>query len=336
MPKLSVIIPMYNCGPVILRCIESVDFADCEILVVNDGSKDNGAEIVEQYAAAHPNVRLINKANGGVSSARNLGIEQAKGLYISFIDADDYIVSGGLEQLVKIAEDNEADVVKFKNITVNDYDDQDNSSVAKFPITLRKTTGDGVLNRHDISDYIVWDGIYRRSVIVDNNLRFMTDLCLREDDTFMGMLYCHANIVIDTDLPLYRYVVASNYSSTHNQPIDKQRRLILSGLNAARHRGHYVQQHKPEVMKLERLKYMRWVCTIKSAISAQFTYREYKELLNEFRKEGVYPLDYRWIKVGGWDYALKPHLKRVFITFTINNPWLFWSFSKWFYRNEIN
>ena len=162
----------------------------------------------------------------------------------------------------------------------------------------------------------------------------MTDLCLREDDTFMGMLYCHANIVIDTDLPLYRYVVASNYSSTHNQPIDKQRRLILSGLNAARHRGHYVQQHKPEVMKLERLKYMRWVCTIKSAISAQFTYREYKELLNEFRKEGVYPLDYRWIKVGGWDYALKPHLKRVFITFTINNPWLFWHISKWFYRNR--
>ena len=334
MPLLSVIIPMYNCAPVIVRCLDSIDYQDCEIIVVNDGSKDNGAEIVEKYAATHPNVRLINKSNGGVSSARNLGIQEAVGKYISFIDADDYIVSGGLERIVTLAEEHNADVVKFKNKNVIDTSEQDKSSVSETPINIEITTGDGVLKRHDISDYIVWDGIYRRTIIVDNNVLFKTDLCLREDHTFMGMLYCHANIVIATDLPLYRYVSASNYSSTHNQPIEKQRKLIISGLKAAQHRGHYVQEHKPEVMQLERLTYMRWVCTVRNAISAQLTLKEYRALLNDFRKEDVYPLDYAWIKTAGWDYAIKPYMKRVLQTFMINNPWLVWLPAKWYYSKR--
>lgn len=334
MPLLSVIIPMYNCAPVIVRCLDSIDYQDCEIIVVNDGSKDNGAEIVEKYAATHPNVRLINKSNGGVSSARNLGIQEAVGKYISFIDADDYIVSGGLERIVTLAEEHNADVVKFKNKNVIDTSEQDKSSVSETPINIEITTGDGVLKRHDISDYIVWDGIYRRTIIVENNVLFKTDLCLREDDTFMGMLYCHANIVIATDLPLYRYVSASNYSSTHNQPIEKQRKLIISGLKAVQHRGHYVQEHKPEVMQLERLKYMRWVCTVRNAISAQLTLKEYRALLNDFRKEDVYPLDYAWIKTAGWDYAIKPYMKRVLQTFMINNPWLVWLPAKWYYSKR--
>lgn len=334
MPLLSVIIPMYNCAPVIVRCLDSIDYQDCEIIVVNDGSKDNGAEIVEKYAATHPNVRLINKSNGGVSSARNLGIQEAVGKYISFIDADDYIVSGGLERIVTLAEEYNADVVKFKNRSVQDSSVVDKSSVSDIPMNIEITTGDRVLNRHDISDYIVWDGIYRRTIIVENNVLFKTDLCLREDDTFMGMLYCHANIVIATDLPLYRYVSASNYSSTHNQPIEKQRKLIISGLKAAQHRGHYVQEHKPEVMQLERLKYMRWVCTVRNAISAQLTMKEYRALLDEFRKEGIYPLDYAWIKAAGWDYAIKPYMKRVLQTFMINNPWLVWLPAKWYYSKR--
>ena len=333
-PLLSVIIPMYNCAPVIVRCLDSIDYYDCEIIVVNDGSKDTGAEIVEKYAATHPNVRLINKSNGGVSSARNLGIQEAVGKYISFIDADDYIVSGGLDRIVTLAEEHNADVVKFKNKNVIDTSEQDKSSVSETPINIEITTGDGVLKRHDISDYIVWDGIYRRTIIVENNVLFKTDLCLREDDTFMGMLYCHANIVIATDLPLYRYVSASNYSSTHNQPIEKQRKLIISGLKAAQHRGHYVQEHKPEVMQLERLKYMRWVCTVRNAISAQLTLKEYRALLNDFRKEDVYPLDYAWIKTAGWDYAIKPYMKRVLQTFMINNPWLVWLPAKWYYSRR--
>ena len=333
-PLLSVIIPMYNCAPVIVRCMDSIDYYDCEIIVVNDGSKDNGAEVVAQYSFTHTNVRLINKPNGGVSSARNVGIENAKGRYISFIDADDYIVSDGLERIVKIAEEYDADVVKFKNKIVGDTDEQDKISVAHIPIHIKQTTGEGVLKRFDISDYIVWDGIYRRSVILDNDIRFMEDLCLREDNTFMGMLYCHANVVVSTDLQLYRYVSVSSFSFTHHQSIIGQRKLITSGLSAIRYRGKYVKKHRPNVMALERLKYMHLVCSLKDAINAQYTYKEYTMLLNEFRKEGVYPLDYEWIKVAGLDYSFKSYMKRVLQTFMINHPWLAWLPAKWYYKNR--
>ena len=170
--------------------------------------------------------------------------------------------------------------------------------------------------------------------MIDNNVRFMTDLCLREDDTFMGMLYCHANIVVATDLRLYRYVSASSFSSTHNQSVERQRKLIMSGLIAIRHRGRYVAEHCPQVMHMERLKYMRWVCLLRNAVEAEMTYKEYVALLNEFRKEGVYPLEYAWIKAAGWDYAFKPYMKRVVQTFMVNHPWLFWLPAKWYYKRK--
>ena len=340
-PLLSVIIPCYNCAPVIRRCLDSIDYPDAEIIVVNDGSTDNSQQVVEEYIQRAENrksrvksIRLINKENGGVSSARNRGIEEAKGKYISFIDADDYIVLGGLGRIIEIAEQYDADVVKFKWLNVKDTAKQDISSILDVPIQIEQITGLEVLQRHDISDYIVWDGIYRRSVLVDSRIRFMTDLCLHEDDAFMGMLYCHARKVVVTNLPLYRYVVASNYSSTHRQTIEKQRNLIFSGLKAIRYRGQYVQKYFPQVAEVERLKYMRWVCPVRSAVEAEMTYAEYKSLLEEFRVEGVYPLDYTWIKVAGWDYAFKPYMKRAIQTFLVNHPWIGWPLAKLYYGRK--
>ena len=177
---------MYNCAPVIVRCLDSIDYQDCEIIVVNDGSQDDGAEVVEQYAAIRPHVRLINKPNGGVSSARNLGIEKAIGKYISFIDADDYIVSGGLERIVNLAEEYNADVVKFKYKSVQDSSELDKSSVSDTSINIEITTGDGVIKRHDISDYLVWDGIYKRAVIIENNVPWVLLLTLSDNLDFYG------------------------------------------------------------------------------------------------------------------------------------------------------
>ena len=333
-PLLSVVIPMYNCAPVITRCLDSIDYPEAEIIVVNDGSTDGSADIVRDYVRAleighltlengqqrGKSVRLVNKENGGVSSARNLGIAHARGKYILFIDADDYITNGGLMRIVQLVEEKNADVVKFKWKNVQEGDDMDRSSVDDFPIQIIETTGRDVLNRHDISDYVVWDGVYRRDVIVDNHLQFMTDLTLHEDDVFMGMLYCHAGKVIATNLPLYRYVVASNSSSTHRQTIEKQRKLIQSGLLAVRYRSQYVQRYYPEVMQEERLKYMRWVCAVKTAIAAEMSIEEYMALLEEYHKEGVYPLDYRWIKIAGWEYMSKAYLKCALKTWMVNHP----------------
>ena len=93
---LSIIIPAYNAAKYILPCLESMQDLlgdDLEILVVNDGSKDNTEAIVKEYAGKDNRVQLITVPNGGVSNARNTGIENAYGRYIMFLDSDDYLIS---------------------------------------------------------------------------------------------------------------------------------------------------------------------------------------------------------------------------------------------------
>lgn len=333
---LSVIIPCYNCAPVIVRCLDSIDYPDCEIIVVNDGSQDNGAEVVEQYIASHPNVRLINKPNGGASSARNRGIEEAKGKYIAFVDADDYLSQGGLTRMIDLAEQHQADIVKYKiNFLHHDAPCVYNS-VTDDEMQVEVISGKAqALNRYDISDYHVVDAVFRTDTIRDNDVHFFTDLHLHEDDTFMGAFYSVASQVVVTDLRLYNYYTASPFSSTHRQSVERQRILIRSGLLALQHRKAFIATHCPEQeFPYERLKYMRWVCSLRNAVEAQMTYAEYKVLLDEFRKEGIYPLEYAWIKVAGWDYAFAPYMKRAVQTFMVNHPWLFWLPVKLYYRKR--
>lgn len=320
---LSIIIPVYNCSPVILRCLDSIDYQDAEVIVVDDGSTDDSAEVVRSYIASHPNVRLIQKKNGGVSSARNVGIEAAIGKYLMFVDADDYIVPDGIARVVELAEEKEADIVKYKIVCVGNDDPVDKASIRQFQMFSEIICGEGAaLQRNDISDYHVVDAVFRRSVINENRIRFQTDLLLREDDVFMGMFYCHAQKVVSTDLPLYRYVVSSNWSSTHNQSIEKQRRLIESSYLAIRYRSEYVKKYHHEAMPMERLKYMRWVCAPQTAIQANYSFQEYKDILRKYKELGCWPLDYRWIHVALLDWSRKVRMKNRVKTFLCNHPGL--------------
>ena len=334
--KLSVIIPCYNCAPVIVRCLDSIDYSDAEIIVVNDGSTDNSAEVVEQYVDSHceKNVTLVNKPNGGVSSARNLGLVHATGDFIMFVDADDYVRAGGIERIVSLAETKGADIVLYKASHFKSTDGYVNESVRECPITVKETSGKEALMHNDVADFVIWLGIFRRSIIADYNLHFLTDLSLHEDDCFMGMFYCHAEKVVVTDLPLYCYISASDYSSTHRQPVEKQRALINSGWKAASYRKEYVSAHYPEAIENECLKYMRWVCTPRMAMEAQLTKEEYGVVLDKFRALGVYPLDYKWIKVAGYDYSFKSYAKRAIKTFLVNHLWIGWPLTNLLYHKH--
>ena len=133
---LSIIIPCYNCSPVIIRCLDSIDYPDAEIIIVDDGSTDNSAQVVTDYAQVHTNVHLIQKENGGVSSARNVGIEAANGKYLMFVDADDYLVPGGIKRIIELAEEKKADVVKFSFRKVKNDTPQDVVSVSDSSISI--------------------------------------------------------------------------------------------------------------------------------------------------------------------------------------------------------
>ena len=94
MPELSVIVPVYNAEKYLHKCVDSIlnqTYRDFELLLVDDGSPDQCGRICDAYAAQDPRVKVIHKPNGGVSEARNVGLDQAKGNYISFIDPDDWV-----------------------------------------------------------------------------------------------------------------------------------------------------------------------------------------------------------------------------------------------------
>ena len=113
--KVSVIVPVYNVEKFIGKCLDSLvnqTLKDIEIIVVNDGTKDNSQEIIDKYVKKYPDkVKSFIKENGGLSSARNFGIEKAKGEYISFVDSDDWLNDDALEKMYNKAKKDKSDIV---------------------------------------------------------------------------------------------------------------------------------------------------------------------------------------------------------------------------------
>ena len=115
MNLISVIVPVYNVEPYIAECIESIQnqtHKNLEIILVDDGSKDISGDICDQYAAYDERIKVIHQENGGISAARNAGLEVAKGDYIAFVDSDDYIAPNMYEDMLRILKENNLDILE--------------------------------------------------------------------------------------------------------------------------------------------------------------------------------------------------------------------------------
>lgn len=180
-PLVTVIIPVYNSEKILRKCIDSIlyqSFKDFELILVDDGSSDFSPTICDDYAAKDSRVRTFHKENGGVSSARNLGLDKAQGKWVAFIDSDDYVTDGYLDGVVGHDED-----ILFKG-----YKKFDNNGIAG-----GKEAND-LSDIPFISDFItqyVTDSLlrgpvfkfYKRSLIGD--LRFLPDMKIGEDAWFV-------------------------------------------------------------------------------------------------------------------------------------------------------
>lgn len=179
---VSVIIPVYNADRYIEKCIESVvnqTFQDFEGIIINDGSTDNSRSIVEEYAESFPGkLKVFHKENGGLSSARNFGLEKVSGKYVTFLDADDYLDDKYLEILVKAAEENRCDMV-----CSGQYKVRENGDVVK-SIIYYPQEGKCLTRRLNISGKI-----YRSDYINKWGVRF-PDGKTYEDNSFnLQMLF---------------------------------------------------------------------------------------------------------------------------------------------------
>ena len=209
-PSVSIIVPVYNAEKTIRRCIESILHQSCgdfELLVVDDGSPDSSGAICDAYAAGDARVRAFHKENGGVSAARNLALEQARGKYIQFLDSDDWITPDATLLLLRAAEEHEADLVisDFYRVVggrVSVKGDIEEGSV----LTQEEYAAHMMENPADFYYGVLWNKLYRRSIVERYRLRMDEEISWCEDFLFnLEYIRC-ARRFYALNVPIYYYV----------------------------------------------------------------------------------------------------------------------------------
>ena len=256
--KVSVIVPCYNAEKFLPKCMKSLQsqtLSEIEIICVNDCSKDTTKELLNEYAQKDARVKPIHfDKNQGQSSARNAGIKIAKGEFISFVDSDDYIEQTMLEKLYNKAKDTQSDMV-ISNIYL-DFEDTGEKQLFRdnrYYTFLSGRTFKPTEHPPLISCIGVWDRIYKRELIIDNNLLFPVGL-VYEDHLFCIQAYILANKVTVVNEPLYYYRKNAGGSITDNEK--KNDNYKFNFLEISRRIKKFLREKKVyEIFQKEYLKY---------------------------------------------------------------------------------
>ena len=199
-PKISVIVPVYKAEAYLHRCVDSIlaqTFQDFEVLLIDDGSPDKSGEICDEYAKMDTRVRVFHKENGGVSSARNMGLENAKGEWIIFADADDYfLLSNAFALLLECVIKSQASIVLADALILEN---------GKYRILLGLEDCIQPNNIYTIKHFALWGYMFNAELIRSNKIRFIEGLAYSEDRIFIYQItqYCK-EIVFSKEL-IYVY-----------------------------------------------------------------------------------------------------------------------------------
>lgn len=216
--KISVIIPVYNAADLLPRAVGSIlmqEFDDFEVILVNDGSTDSSASVCDEMAEQDMRVRVIHKENGGVSSARNAGLDAARGEFVMFVDADDAIHDGSLENMYC----RKSDFVLAGFEKVMDHKVQEKYSpsrsasyngteeICAFFDKVMPARNTYILNSACFK-------LFRRSILVDNGIRFVEGLSFAEDKIFVMTFLQYVRYVSTVPSVVYSYFLRSGSLSS--------------------------------------------------------------------------------------------------------------------------
>lgn len=214
-PKFSVIIPVYNVSRFLEKCIQSVQGQTCqdfEVILVDDGSMDDSGEICDRYAETDHRIKVIHKENGGLSDARNAGIQEAKGEYYYFLDSDDYIADDLLEKALQKLEEKNADMVVFGYKKVLEAGEvTDSVSFLQKDFGLKTEKEKYYYYVHVLLQYYqgweAWDRVYKGDIIRNAGLRFTDNSRIFAEDLLFLMMYLlHAESIVSLEGQFYYYV----------------------------------------------------------------------------------------------------------------------------------
>lgn len=239
---ISVIIPVYNVYDYVGKCIESVinqTYKELEIIVINDGSTDNSLDIIKAYEKKDKRIKVIDKKNGGLSDARNVGIDASTGKYIMFLDSDDFID----ENMIKIMYENLKKYKKKISICNRYYYYEDDTKKLRFCNTNSIINMDLIESLINLLNFInfdmsAWAKLYDKSLF--ENIRFPVGK-LSEDYYIMYLLFDKASGVVYDSRPLLYYLQQRKGSIT------KKNKLIMDYVYAAKQQHDFIKEKYPQL-----------------------------------------------------------------------------------------
>lgn len=216
MPEISVIVPIYHNEATLSRCLDSIlnqTFDDFELIVVNDGSIDNGRKVAEEYAAKDSRIRIIDQENKGLGAARNTGIRNASGEYISCVDSDDIIKESMLEDLLCSIKSNDADIAicQVDNVLYSNGEREKSLGVLTIPGSETVASGREAAQLQlscvvPVLFNSVCFKLVKRSLYIDNNIWFPEDFRYCEDWPTSVKLFLNSQTVSYVRKNLYEYI----------------------------------------------------------------------------------------------------------------------------------
>ena len=254
MKKISIIVPVYNSEKYVEKCIDSIiaqKYENKEIIVINDGSTDKTEEKIKKYI---DKIKYIKKENTGVADTRNLGIKEATGDYIMFVDADDYIDENLLESIKPYIENN-VEMIKYKAIEVNLSNEEKNSNCENCKqnsnqnetklegVSFGVTTGAEAFSKMCFKDVLIdipWMYLYKKELF--ENKEFIKGL-YHEDFGLIPLIIVQAKTFVSTDIYGYYYVQSDN-SITRNEDYEKTKKKVYDLLI------HYVIIYQNQTNKM--------------------------------------------------------------------------------------
>lgn len=224
MPLISIIVPIYKVENYIDECVESLlrqTYTNIEILLVDDGSPDNCGMIIDNYEKIDHRIKALHKQNGGLSDARNYGIINANGIYLMFVDGDDYLSNpDSLEKILKQGLVGDPDIIQYKKKYV--YDNGKKKEDGDYPKVVYQNVfvALSILNRRAQVSVSACDKLIKRSLIVDNDNFFEKGL-LCEDVLWSYKLFLKAKSMTTVNVDAYSYRQGRNGSITTTQSKNK-------------------------------------------------------------------------------------------------------------------
>lgn len=210
---ISIVVPIYNVEQYLSRCIDSIlnqTYKNIEVLLINDGATDNSGKICEQYAVKDKRIRVIHKENGGLSDARNVGIDNANGKYICFVDSDDYVKKEYVETLYKLCLDYGVSISQCSFEIFHDYDSMsddlgDTNTKSKLISGLEMLNN--MYSQKGVENIVAWNKLFKKELFTD--VRYPVGKIHEDEATIYKVIYKEENVAV-TNKSLYRYYQRSD------------------------------------------------------------------------------------------------------------------------------